>query len=64
MAACEIMPVNEEIRRLIDSGATTDRIRQAALEAGMTTLFDSAVDLVLRGLTSFEEAMRVSFTLG
>lgn len=64
MAASEIMAINEEIRRLIDAGATTDVIRQAALNAGMVTLFESAADLAKQGLTSFEEVMRVSFTLG
>jgi len=64
MAASEIMAINEEIRRLIDAGATTDVIRQAALNAGMVTLSESAADLAKQGLTSFEEVMRVSFTLG
>lgn len=63
-AVHEIMPVNEEIRKLIDSGANTDKIREKALEQGMTTLFDSALALAEQGKTSFEEVMRVGFTLG
>ena len=63
-AVHEIMPVNEEIRKLIDSGATTDKIRDVALQQGMSTLFDSAFALAEQGKTSFEEVMRVGFTLG
>lgn len=63
-AVHEIMPVNEEIRKLIDSGATTDKIREKAVEQGMTSLFDSALALAEQGKTSFEEVMRVGFTLG
>uniref|UniRef100_UPI0039046860 hypothetical protein n=1 Tax=Gudongella sp. SC589 TaxID=3385990 RepID=UPI0039046860 len=58
------MPVNEEIRRLIDTGATTDKIREEALRQGMTTLFRSALALADQGKTSFEEVMRVGYTLG
>jgi type IV pilus assembly protein PilB len=58
------MPVNEGIRKLIDNGATTDVIRDEAIAQGMTTLFDSALVLAEQGKTSFEEVMRVGFTLG
>ena len=63
-AVHEIMPVNEEIRKLIDSGATTDKIREEALRQGMTTLFRSSLALAEQGKTSFEEVMRVGYTLG
>lgn len=63
-AVHEIMPINEHIRRLIDSNSTTDVIREAAIEDGMTTLFQSALDLALQGKTTFSEVMRVGFTLG
>ena len=63
-AVHEIMPVNEEIRKLIDIGAATDKIREIALEQGMTTLFQSAFALAKLGKTSFEEVMRVGYTLG
>ena len=63
-AVHEIMPINENIRRLIDTGATIDKIREMALEEGMTTLFQSASSLALKGETTFEEVMRVGFTLG
>lgn len=63
-AVYEIMPVNEKIRKLIDSDANIDKIREQALEDGMSTLFQSSLDLALKGLTTFEEVMRVGYTLG
>lgn len=63
-AVHEIMPLDEEIRKLIDANATTDKIREKALERGMTTLFQASLDLALQGKTTFSEVMRVGFTLG
>ncbi|NLN14720.1 MAG: Flp pilus assembly complex ATPase component TadA [Tissierellia bacterium] len=64
IAIHEIMPVNEDLRRLINSRAHTDAIRNKALEFGMITLFQSAIELALKGETSFDEVMKVGFTLG
>lgn len=63
-AVHELMPINENIRRLIDTNATVDKIRDKAVEEGMTTLFQSALVLALKGSTTFDEVMRVGFTLG
>ncbi len=63
-AVHEIMPINEEIRRLIDSNVTTDEIREKAIANGMTTLLESATNIALKGMTSYEEVMKVGFTLG
>lgn len=59
----EVLPMDEDIRQLIDLGATTDEIRKKAIENGMTTLLGSASRLALNGTTSFEEVLRVGFTL-
>jgi len=63
-AVHEIMPINEGVRKLINNNANVDEIRDKALEDGMTTLFQSALNLALNGTTTFEEVMRVGFTLG
>lgn len=63
-AVHEVMLVNESIRRLINEGANTDEIRIQAIENGMATLLESAIDLALRGDTSFEEVTKVGYTLG
>ena len=57
------MQISEGIRRLIDTNANVDKIREKALEEGMTTLFQSALILALKGDTTFDEVMRVGFTL-
>ena len=62
-AVHEVMLVNENIRRLINTGANTDDIRSQALKDGMSTLPQSAADLALKGDTSFEEIMRAGYTL-
>ena len=63
-AVHEVMLVNENIRKYINKGASTDEIRSKALEDGMTTLLQSATALALKGKTSFEEVMRAGYTLG
>lgn len=63
-AVHEIMPINGKIRQLIDRGENTDKIRQQALKDGMTTLLESAGKLAIKGETSYEEVLRVGFTLG
>ncbi|MCK9442996.1 MAG: Flp pilus assembly complex ATPase component TadA [Tissierellaceae bacterium] len=63
-AVHELMPINESIRKLIDVGANTDDIRKQAIEDGMSTLLQSASKLALEGITSFEEVLRVGYTLG
>ena len=50
--------------RLIDSGANIDDIRNHAVKNGMTTLLQAAADLALNGTTSYDEVIRVGFTLG
>jgi type II secretory ATPase GspE/PulE/Tfp pilus assembly ATPase PilB-like protein len=55
----EIMEVDDEIRRLFLSSASTDQIRAAAISAGMKTLRADALEKVIEGITSLEEMRRV-----
>lgn len=59
----EIMYVDEGLRRLIDSGANIDDIRNYSMAKGMVTISYRSIDLAIQGVISFEEAMRVGFTL-
>lgn len=63
-AVHEVMPVREALRKLVDDGANIDNIKRQALKEGMTTLLQGSIDLVLNGITSYDEAMKVGFTLG
>jgi len=63
-AVHELMPINENIRQLIDQGTNIDELRKQAIKDGMTTLLQSAAALAIIGDTSYEEVLRVGFTLG
>ncbi len=60
LGVVEILTMNPEMERLIGAGATADTIAQAARENGMRSLFESAIDRALLGLTSMDEVMRVT----
>ena len=60
----ELMTINASIRSLIDKGANIDELRKKAIEEGMTTLLQSAVTIAINGDTSYNEVLRVGFTLG
>lgn len=58
----EFMKNSEEIERLINSGATTDMIKEAAVQEGMLSILAYSLDLVKEGYTTFDEVERVTFT--
>jgi general secretion pathway protein E len=55
----EVLKVDDKVRRLIAAEAGEDAIVEAAFKQG-GTLSDRARDLVLAGVTSVEEAVRVA----
>ena len=57
-AAFEILMVNGEVRRLVNSDAPYDELLAAAKKNGYRTMRDSCRELVLRGVTTAEEASR------
>ena len=57
----EIMPVSAEIKRAINRRETADVLEDIALKQGMKTLRTSAVDYVLKGITTVEEVRRVAY---
>jgi type IV pilus assembly protein PilB len=58
----EVMRITEELQVAINKGATTDRIKEVAIETGMKTLLSYSLDLVRQGYTTLEEVERVTFT--
>ena len=58
----EVLRVNEEMATAISKGATTDVIRQLALESGMVTLLGYSLELVRQGHTTLEEVGRIILT--
>jgi len=61
IAVFEIMPIMTGHRQLIDRRATADELRNYAIEQGMTTLKHSAIRLVLEGVTTVDELLRVTY---
>jgi general secretion pathway protein E len=55
----EILIVDEAMRELISKRVSPDRVQQAAVEHGMTTLADHGLRLAALGETSLEEVLRI-----
>ncbi len=60
VALYEVMPLYEEIRELVLSGASTPEIKRAAMSRGVKTLRQSGLTKVREGITTLEEVMRVT----
>jgi general secretion pathway protein E len=56
----EFLPLDEAIQREILRGADRIGIAQKAVENGMTTLRLDGLDKVRRGITTYEEVLRVT----
>ena len=57
----ELMPITDKVRELILARASSYAIREAAIEAGMRTLKDDAMEKILLGMTTLEESLRVIY---
>lgn len=56
----EVLEVDENIRNLILTHASSDEILEKAKEQGMTTMLYDGVEKVLNGVTTIQEVMRVT----
>jgi len=56
----ELMVIDDKIRKLISTKASSEEIRKAAQEAGMRTLREDGLARARTGITKLEEVMRVS----
>jgi len=56
----EIFPMTSKVKKMVADGEHTLEIRQVAIREGMTTLREDAWDKVRRGITTYEEALRVT----
>jgi len=53
----EIMVMNDELKRAVARGDTTDEIRSLAIASGMKTLKEYAMFLLAEGMTSVDEVL-------
>jgi general secretion pathway protein E len=56
----EVLPMSEKLGKLTNRKAPLAELQEVASEEGMLTLQQSAVDKMLRGVTTFEEVIRVT----
>jgi general secretion pathway protein E len=56
----EILEINDDVRRLVDTGADSVAIDRAAISGGMTTMVDDGVAKCRAGITSAAELLRVT----
>ncbi len=52
--------VDDAVRRLILQRLGSNKLHQAAVEAGMRTMFDDGMAKALDGVTTIEEVLRVT----
>jgi len=57
VAVYEVMPMTDEIRDAVLSGATPLQLRRAALAGGMISLRQSGITKIKKGLTSVQEVL-------
>jgi type IV pilus assembly protein PilB len=58
MGLYELVVMNDELRDLISSGASTDQLRNACRKQGMSTLREAGLRAVFSGFTTIEEVVR------
>ncbi|HBY56375.1 MAG TPA: type II secretion system protein GspE [Candidatus Atribacteria bacterium] len=56
----ELIELDEEIRSLIVSKASSDVIKEVAIKKGMMTLKNSGLEKAMQGITTIEEVLRVA----
>jgi type IV pilus assembly protein PilB len=54
----EWLPMNDQLRDMVNRGCSTEKLRDAALQNGMVPLRESGLDKVFNGLTTIEEVIR------
>jgi type IV pilus assembly protein PilB len=63
VAIHEIMPINAQVRELIDKRASIDHVRSVSIRQGTTTLRENSTALVLKGVTTVEELLKVTYSV-
>jgi type IV pilus assembly protein PilB len=60
VALYEVMAIGEELKEFILNGASTSELKREAMRLGMRTMRMSSLSKVEEGMTTLEEALRVS----
>ncbi len=57
----EVLPIDDQVRTLVQQGVSDSAIRQAAMEAGMHSIGEDGLRKVLEGRTTLDEVSRVIY---
>lgn len=57
----EVMPVEREIRRIIERRGNAEELRETAVKEGMVNLFENCRTLVLKGETTIQEMVKTVY---
>lgn len=63
IAIHEIMPIDKELRLQIDNRENTDTLRDTAMKKGTISLRENCRELVLKGITTVDELLKVTYSL-
>ncbi|MDF2592891.1 MAG: type secretion system protein GspE [Clostridia bacterium] len=63
IAVHEVMPITKEIRAMINNRRSVDDIRDLAYKTGTDSLKENCKKLVLEGITTVEEMIKISYNL-
>ena len=62
MSVHEIVYIDKALKRMIATGAEVDKMEEYVRDVqGMKTLYQSAVELVEKGVTTPDEVLRVAY---
>ena len=54
----EVLPVNDDIRKLIEQKESAEAIKKSACQGGMKPLRENAIAKLLKGMTTYHEVLR------
>ena len=60
----EYLPINDQLRDLINQGGSTQQLRDKALQVGMVPLRESGLEKIFGGITTVEEVVRETVSEG
>lgn len=63
IAVHEILLMNSDLRLAADQGASDEELRSIAAKHGLRTLKDNCAELVLAGVTTVDELMKVAYSM-
>jgi len=63
IAIHEILVMDREIKSMVNRRVSIDEIKQRCIDKGMKTLNQTATELVLSGITSVSEMLKVTYSI-